>query len=121
MALDDISFTNNLGTITFKRAMMDISDDWQWNGRNPVHRKRVSLEARITRDAAEEVDGHDVAQLHATLKRTPFNPNKPSVILCHTVKGRGVSFVENNLNWHHKNKVSEEEIGALLAELEEKL
>ena len=70
--------------------------------------------------AAEEVDGHDVTQLRAALKRTPFQPDKPSVILCHTVKGRGVSFVENNLNWHHKNKVSEDEVKALLAELEEK-
>ena len=70
--------------------------------------------------AAEEVDGHDVGQLRAALKRTPFDPNKPSVILCHTIKGRGISFVENNLNWHHKNKVSEDEVKALLAELEEK-
>lgn len=70
--------------------------------------------------AAEEVDGHDVGQLRAAVQRTPFDPNKPSVILCHTIKGRGISFVENNLNWHHKNKVSEDEVKALLAELEEK-
>ena len=67
--------------------------------------------------AAEEVDGHDVSQLRAALKRTPFDRNKPSVIICHTIKGKGVSFVENNLNWHHKNKVSEDEIKSLLAGL----
>lgn len=71
--------------------------------------------------AAEEVDGHDVGQLRAALKRVPFNSEKPSVIICHTIKGRGVSFVENNLDWHHKNKVTEDEIKALLAELGEKI
>ncbi len=67
--------------------------------------------------AAEEVDGHDVEQIRGALKRTPFDQNKPSVIICHTIKGKGISFVENNLNWHHKNKVAEEEVKALLAEL----
>ncbi len=70
--------------------------------------------------AVEEVDGHDVHQLRAVLKRVPFEPNKPSAIICHTIKGKGVSFVENNLTWHHKNKVSEEEVKSLLAELEVK-
>ena len=70
--------------------------------------------------AVEEADGHSVEQLRAALKRTPFHPEKPSAIICHTIKGKGISFVENNLNWHHKNKVTPEEIKALMAELEEK-
>jgi transketolase len=68
--------------------------------------------------AVEEVDGHDVAGLRAVLKRTPLDPQKPAAIICHTIKGKGVSFVENNLTWHHKNKVTPEEVKALLAELE---
>ena len=67
--------------------------------------------------AVEEVDGHDVGQLRAALKRVPFDKDKPSTIICHTIKGKGISFVENNLNWHHKNKVAEDEVKALLAEL----
>jgi transketolase len=70
--------------------------------------------------AVQEVDGHDVGQLRAALGRTPFDSNKPSAIICHTIKGKGASFVENNLNWHHKNKVTDEEIKSLLAELEAK-
>jgi transketolase len=70
--------------------------------------------------AVEEVDGHSVEQLRAALKRTPFDAEKPSAIICHTIKGKGVSFVENNLNWHHKNKVTADEIKSLLAELEVK-
>jgi transketolase len=68
----------------------------------------------------EEVDGHDVNQIRAALKRVPFDSARPSAIICHTIKGKGISFVENNLNWHHKNKVTEEEVKSLLAELEVK-
>jgi len=66
----------------------------------------------------EEVDGHSVDQLRWALNRVPFHADKPSAIVCHTIKGKGVSFVENNLNWHHKNKVTEDEVRSLLAELE---
>lgn len=70
--------------------------------------------------AVEEADGHSVEQLRAALKRTPFDAGKPSALICHTIKGKGVGFVENNLNWHHKNKVTPEEIQSLLAALEGK-
>lgn len=68
--------------------------------------------------AVDEVDGHSVEQLRAVLARTPFDAEKPSTIICHTIKGKGVSFVENNLNWHHKNMVTEDDVKSLLAELE---
>jgi transketolase len=67
--------------------------------------------------AVEEVDGHSVAELRGALARTPFDPARPSIIICHTIKGKGVSFVENNLNWHHKTKISDEEMQSLMAEL----
>ena len=69
--------------------------------------------------AVEEVDGHNVAELRTALNRVPFDPQKPGAIICHTIKGKGVSFVENNLNWHHKNKVTPDEVKQLLAELGE--
>jgi transketolase len=68
--------------------------------------------------AVKEVDGHSIAELRTALTRTPFESDKPSVIICHTIKGKGISFVENNLNWHHKSKVTDEDIQQLLAELE---
>jgi transketolase len=68
--------------------------------------------------AVREVDGHDVTQLREALADLPFQDGKPSVVICHTVKGRGVSFVERNLDWHHKNSVQEDEVAALLSELE---
>ena len=65
-----------------------------------------------------EVDGHSVDELQSTLGRLPFSTDRPAVIICHTVKGKGVSFVENNMDWHHKNKVTDDEIRALYAALE---
>lgn len=68
--------------------------------------------------ATEEVNGHDVEALRRALGRIPFDSNKPSMIICHTIKGKGVPFIEGDLNWHHKNKVSESEIKDLLSALE---
>ena len=68
--------------------------------------------------AVREVDGHDVAALRATFRSAPFAPDKPSAVICHTVKGKGVGFAENNMKWHHKNKVTDQEVEALLAAIE---
>lgn len=67
--------------------------------------------------AAMEIDGHDVDALKDTFSKLPLEARKPTAIICHTVKGKGVSFVENNLKWHHKNKVTDQEIESLLQEL----
>lgn len=68
--------------------------------------------------ATTEVDGHDVDELRAVLSGLPFDGNKPNAIICHTVKGKGVHFVENNMEWHHKNRVTDDEIQSLLSALE---
>jgi len=68
--------------------------------------------------AVEEVDGHSVTELRASLGRTPFDAGRPNLIVCHTVKGKGIAHVENNLSWHHKTRVSAEEIQSMMAALE---
>lgn len=55
--------------------------------------------------AAAEVDGHDVAALRALFRRLPLVPDKPSAIICHTIKGKGIDFAENQAQWHHKAKL----------------
>jgi len=69
--------------------------------------------------AVKEVDGHDVEALRANLASAPFEPGRPSVLICHTIKGRGIPELEGNAFWHHKNKVTDEEVDALLVALEE--
>lgn len=46
------------------------------------------------------VDGHNVYELDKAFRKIPYN-NKPSIILAKTVKGKGVSFMENKIEWHH--------------------
>lgn len=64
-----------------------------------------------------EVDGHDPAALRSTLSAMPLQPDKPSTVICHTIKGKGIGFVENDMRWHHKSKVTDEEIQALISGL----
>lgn len=65
-----------------------------------------------------EVNGHDVAQLRAALGTLPARAGKPTAIICHTVKGKGIKFAENNMEWHHQNKVGPQDVERLLAALE---
>ncbi len=65
-----------------------------------------------------EADGHDIAGLRKAFCAPCLDPDKPTVVIGHTVKGKGISFVENNLKWHHKNKLNKEELDAMLKELE---
>jgi len=58
---------------------------------------------RACKWAVREIDGHDFSQIWAVLSSVPFEKGKPSVIISHTVKGKGVSFMENSLDWHYKN------------------
>jgi transketolase len=69
--------------------------------------------------AVREVDGHDVEALRANLGAAPFEAGRPSALICHTVKGKGIRALEGNAAWHHKNKVTDEEVDALLVGLEE--
>ncbi len=68
--------------------------------------------------ATREVDGHDVKALKSTLLELPFESDKPNAIICHTVKGKGISYAENNLQWHHVSNLTDEDISGLLKELE---
>jgi transketolase len=63
---------------------------------------------RAFRWAVREVDGHDVAALDEVLSGVPFEPGRPSCLIAHTVKGKGVSFMENTVLWHYRTPQGEE-------------
>ncbi len=65
-----------------------------------------------------EVNGHDITELTQIFEQIPFKPNKPSVVIAHTIKGKGVSFMEDNLLWHYRCPKGEE-YEVALRELEE--
>jgi transketolase len=51
--------------------------------------------------AVKHVDGHNIAALEAAFDSMPFASGKPNLIIAHTLKGKGVSFMENQVKWHH--------------------
>ena len=66
--------------------------------------------------AVREVDGHDLNILKTQLVITPWDIGKPSVLIAHTTKGKGVSFMENKVEWHYKSP-SEKELNLALQEI----
>ncbi len=70
--------------------------------------------------AVRVVDGHDFAALKNAFDALPFEPGKPSVIIANTVKGKGVSFMENSIKWHH-GVPNKEEYAIAVTELDDAL
>lgn len=68
--------------------------------------------------APVEVDGHDVTALRNLFRRLPLAGDKPTAIICHTVKGKGIPFAENDPNWHHKAKISADVMSKMYGALE---
>lgn len=63
-----------------------------------------------------EVDGHSPSALLKTLKRVPRAKGRPTFIIAHTVKGKGVSFMEDTVAWHYGN-TTETQIAQAFKEL----
>lgn len=66
--------------------------------------------------AVREIDGHNHSQIIDELENVPFVKGKPSVIIAHTIKGKGVSFMENTIDWHYLNP-NEQQLKIALKEL----
>lgn len=83
---------------------------WQATGRS---REVMSLDPladkwRAFGWNAVEVDGHDYAALLAAMAQFPNANGRPTAIIAHTVKGKGVSFMEDDNNWHYRIPTAEE-------------
>lgn len=68
--------------------------------------------------AVRETDGHDIEALIRTFQSVPFEPGSPNCVIANTHKGRGVSFMEDRVEWHHRVP-TDAELAAALAELGE--
>ena len=66
---------------------------------------------------AEAVDGHDLAALDRALRAAPSTPGRPRCVVAKTVKGKGVSFMEDRLLWHYRSP-DDDELARALAEVE---
>jgi transketolase len=55
-----------------------------------------------------EIDGHNFGEIENALTQFKSEKEKPTVIIANTIKGKGVSFIENKLMWHYHNPDDEE-------------
>lgn len=82
-----------------------------------ISQENLAEKWRVFGWEAYEVDGHDVDELALEFNKPH---NRPKVIIAHTIKGKGVSFMENKLEWHYKSPNDEEyriALGELTGEL----
>lgn len=70
--------------------------------------------------SVQEIDGHNWAEITGCLGSIPFESGKPSVVIAHTIKGKGISFMEDQLIWHYKSP-DHDQLSQALMELENKL
>jgi transketolase len=80
------------------------NNDLQISGRVDAVMRVASLAERWTSFGwkVHEVDGNDMASLVNLFDELPDDPDRPHLVIAHTVKGKGVSFMENNPAWHHR-------------------
>lgn len=83
--------------------------------------KTLGLEPLADKIAAfgwsvREIDGHDHRAIADALSAAPWEQGKPSMLVAHTIKGKGVSFMEDQVAWHYRNP-SDEHLALALSEL----
>jgi len=99
VAIVDYNKIQSLGTVKEVMELDPFADKWRSFGW-----------------AVREVDGHNLEAIEAILSNLPYEVGKPSCLIAHTIKGKGVSFMENRLLWHYRSPQGEE-YAAALAEL----
>ncbi len=109
-----LAASQKMSTLT---AIIDYNK-WQATGRSQEVMALDPLAAKWEAFGwdAHEIDGHDFEEIHDALAKSRAQTQRPSVIVAHTVKGKGVSFMEDDNNWHYRTP-NEEELGRALEEL----
>jgi len=85
-------------------AILIDFNKWQATGRSEEITALAPLRAKWEAFGwhAEEIDGHDFEALVPLLRESPHPSGKPLAIIAHTVKGRGISFMQDDNNWHYR-------------------
>jgi transketolase len=99
IAIVDYNKIQSLGTVKEVLDLEPLADKWKAFGW-----------------AVHEIDGHNLDQIENTLRNVPVEVQKPSCIIAHTVKGKGIDFMENKLLWHYRAP-DDEELHLALAQL----
>ena len=86
------------------------------HSKNVLDMEPLGTKIEASHWAYKEVDGHDVEAIDAALATLPFEEGKPSWLAAHTIKGKGVSWMENTVSCHY-GSVNDEELAKALAEI----
>lgn len=79
------------------------NNQYQQTGSNDEILKNSNLKLKFDNFGwdAYEIDGHNISDLYKTINELNFNNKKPKVLVCKTIKGKGISFTESDNKWHH--------------------
>lgn len=102
---------SNLFFIVDRNGLQSYGSDEQVMRMRDLGEKFSAFGCRVL-----NVDGHDYQALEQALQPAPAGEDRPTVIVAHTIKGKGVSFMENRLEWHFKSP-NEEQLRQALEEL----
>ena len=100
VAIIDYNKIQSLGTVEEVLSLEPFADKWRACGWS-----------------VREIDGHSLVDVETALSEIPYERGRPSCLIAHTVKGKGISFMEDRLLWHYRTPQGEE-FEAALAELE---
>ena len=99
---------DNLVAIVDRNGLQQGAGTEETNALDPLDRKFEAFGW-----AVRTVDGNDVDELLRTFASVPFAGGRPSCVIARTLKGRGVSFIEDRVEWHHKVPTDEQTAQAL--------
>jgi transketolase len=99
---------DNLVAIVDRNGLQQGARTEDTNGLDPLDAKFAAFGWSV-----REINGHDVEALLEAFAAVPFEPGRPSCIVARTIKGRGVSFIEDRVEWHHKVPTAEQADRAL--------
>ena len=88
---------DNLIIIIDRNRLQITGKTEEVNPTEPLKEKFLSFGMSV-----REVDGNSVEQLQDIFRKIPFEEKKPNLIIANTIKGKGISFIENQVIWHHK-------------------
>lgn len=96
-------------------AIIDFNK-WQATGRSEEIMKLSPLKEKWLAFGwqVHEIDGHNFNEILSTFSKIPEMPDKPTAIIAHTIKGKGISFMEDDNNWHYRIPTEEELLKAKL-------
>lgn len=99
---------NNLIAIIDYNKLQSYGETREVLDLEPLNKKWESFGFSV-----QEIDGHNTNQIIGSFDKNKLSKTKPNIIICHTVKGKGFPFAEHNPSWHHKSKMSFEEINLM--------